>query len=137
MPCTPLDLLELASSLHDSQIGEAHERCAISRAYYAALHKVEATFPVRAAFKPDHESSHAEIIGRATAYGNSLQPGRTDANELAYIISRLRRARNQADYKLQQVTSHDEAANVITRAKRVLQLCDNVAQKIEAHSKQA
>ena len=132
MPCKPRELLALAKSLQASKGSEAFERCAVSRAYYAALHEVDATFIQRAEFRIDGESSHREIISRATVYGNSLNPGRTEAGQVAQIMTRLRRARNKADYELEKAFSPKEAEEVLSRAEFVLNLCDTVCTKIDA-----
>ena len=132
MPCKPRELLALAKSLQASKGSEAVERCAVSRAYYAALHEVDATFIQRAEFRVDGESSHREIISRATVYGNSLSPGRTEAGQVAQMMTRLRRARNKADYELDKAFPAKDAAEILTRAELVLNLCDTVSTKINA-----
>ena len=130
MPCKPLDLLSLAKTLGASQGGEAAERCAASRAYYAALHEVDATFFDRPEFKRDGESSHREIISRAVVYGKSIKPGRTDAAQIAQLMNRMRRSRNKADYAIEELFTTTESTEILSRAELVINLCQSVSSKL-------
>jgi len=127
MPCSSLDIFALAKHLHETGIGEANSRSVVSRAYYAALHEVAATFEERAVeFKVDGESSHREIIARASVYGSSLQPGRTSAASIAKTMTRLRRTRNEADYRLGNEFAHDLDKDCLARAQSIFTLCADV-----------
>lgn len=127
MPCSPRDLFALAKRLHEGDDCEAAGRCVVSRAYYAALHQVEATFEKRAAeFRIDGESSHREIISRASIYGKSTNPGRGHASAIAKEMTRLRRARNQADYSIGEEFFPKEASEILFRVDRVIALCDQI-----------
>lgn len=131
MPCSSYDLLALAKKIKSFNLDdEAANRCITSRAYYAALHAVEKTFDERAAeFRVDGESSHREIIGRATAYGAQLLPGRTNAAQIAKIVTRLRRERNKADYDIDEPYLVQSSDDVLVRSEQVLILCEEVAAK--------
>lgn len=129
MPISPSDLLRLARQLGQQADDEACVRAAVSRAYYAGLHATEQTFPGRE--RIGNESSHAEIIGRATAHGKGLNPARSAAAQIAMKLSRLRRLRNAADYDLgDQSLSAQECEVVLLRSQEVIDLCQTVAQKI-------
>lgn len=126
MPIQPSDLLRLSRQLADLGAGvdECVKRCIVSRAYYAALHSVDAAFPaVNSHGRVDGESSHAEIIGRAVACGNRVAPGRTSARTIANMMPRLRRFRNAADYKLDRELDEREYLDLLDRVERILSLC--------------
>lgn len=127
MPSSPAELLQLSKELFALKKDETWQRCVVSRAYYSTLHATDATFPrTERSVRIDGESSHAEIIGRAVVYGKSLQPGRSNANQIAQALPRLRRFRNLADYRLEEALSEREYSDVLLRAERVLNLCADV-----------
>ncbi|WGT64436.1 hypothetical protein [Variovorax paradoxus] len=106
---------------------ETWQRCVISRAYYASLHATNETFPRNVGdVRPDHESSHAEIINRAVRYGKSFDPGRTDASQIAQALPRLRKLRNFADYDLDEALSAKEYEDGLRRAEKILNHCSEV-----------
>jgi uncharacterized protein (UPF0332 family) len=127
MPITLHEIMELAERLHAMEQSEVVSRSAVSRAYYAALHATKGTFPARQ--RVDGESSHAEIIGRAKAYGNSIEPGRSEANRIAMWMPRLRSGRNLADYDLEMDLSPKDAAGHLERARLILGMCDDIVRK--------
>lgn len=126
MAIEPTDILRLSKQLHslNQDAEESWKRCIVSRAYYAALHAVERTFDQGARIAG--ESSHAEVIGRAVAYGNQVVPGRGYARTIAQMLPKLRRLRNRADYHLNDSIDESEYSDVIVRAEKVLSLCENV-----------
>lgn len=127
MSTTPYEILDLAERLSKWEDAEVVRRSVVSRAYYAALHATESTFDARQ--RVDGESSHTEIIGRAKAYGNSLRPGRTEANQIALWMPQLRALRNRADYRLEQEVSSKEVAGLLARVRLILGKCDDIARK--------
>lgn len=127
MPVNTHDLFQLAQRLQQGATTEADLRAAISRAYYAGLHAVAETFDARE--RMGDESSHAEIIGRAKAHGNTLEPGRQAANQIAQHLSKMRRTRNDADYKLDLSFNESDSQGIIDRAALVLSLCQDVISK--------
>ena len=128
MPTSPPELLALALQLNVAD--ETSRRCAVSRAYYATLHAVDQTFERQpGAARQDGESSHAEIIGRAIAYGNGLNPGRTSAQTIAQVMPRLRRLRNRADYKIADAFDQFDSDGMLARAAKVLEACADVVAK--------
>lgn len=133
MSCSPVDFLSLAESISErDQCSEIEYRCAISRAYYAALHSVDFFFQKSdTSMRVDGESSHAEIIRRAREYGNSLEPGRTNAAVVAKLMWKLKADRNQADYYLGDSISESQMYDVIRRVRRVIDECKDIARKRE------
>lgn len=132
MSVSPRDVLNLALTLQGAAENEATSRCVVSRAYYAALHCVEQTFEKRdGQFKVDGESSHQEIITRALVYGRTLSPGRTSASEIAKMMPRLRRTRNQADYDIAGPHDSGVGQDTVIRAARIFELCEDVKLKNE------
>jgi hypothetical protein len=130
MSTSPSDLLSLAVRLKLGPDDEATRRCIVSRAYYASLHAVDQTFAQQpGAGRRDGESSHAEIISRATTYGNGLNPGRSEARNIAQVLPGLRRLRNRADYRVEEGFSESDCHGVMQRAALVLELCEAVAAK--------
>jgi uncharacterized protein (UPF0332 family) len=130
MSVSPLEILNLAKTLQGFSKAEANARCVISRAYYAALHRVEITFEKRAdQYRVDGESSHQEIISRAKVYGSNLNPGRTSAAEIAKMMPKMRRTRNSADYELAIQLPTEQVADTVARAERVFALCDEIEKK--------
>lgn len=130
MPCSPHDILALATRIQHSDGCEAASRTVVSRAYYAALHEVEKTFEKRGEqYRVDGESSHVEIITRALVYGKSVAPGRETAAVIAKEMTRLRRERNTADYKIAEAVLPQNAAEILRRAERVLDMCGQIVSK--------
>lgn len=132
MPCSPRDLLVLAKELHAKNINETVARASLSRAYYAALHEVQNTFPQRSSeYRVDGESTHAEVIARAATYGKQVVPGRGSAAAIAKAMTRLRRARNFADYRLERDFSVVHLDDEVLRAEEIFALCADVLSKIK------
>ena len=130
MPVSPPDLFKLAQRLNSDGCDEVTRRCAVSRAYYAALHRANLVFEK---VKPtaDGESSHAEIIGRVKTYSAQPLPGRMYASEIAKALPRLRRLRNAADYDLDSPFEAGTTMDVLQRVSHVLEKCDDVARMRE------
>ena len=131
MSCKPLDLLNLAKQLvpstaKDSDVGS---RCVISRAYYATLHEIDASFEPLAGSELTDGSSHQKIIDRAERHGKSLVAGRTEAGQIAKFAQKLRRERNLADYQLDIDIAPDKALDVLKSADRIFSLCAEVRSK--------
>lgn len=131
MPTKPLEIHEVASQL--AAVGtEASTRSAISRAYYASLHCVAASFDERA--RLNDETSHGAIIGRVEAYKNQVppQPGRTECVDILKNINRLRRDRNKADYFLDETLSTTDGTDAVVRSEHIMGLCAKVVGKRNA-----
>lgn len=80
-----------------------------------------------------NESSHSVVIGRATAHGKGANPGRGAAAQIAHMLGKLRRQRNEADYDVgDDFIDAQQCEAVLLRAAEVLRLCQEVAQKISA-----
>lgn len=127
MPVSTRDLFQLAQRLQQGATTEADLRAAISRAYYSGLHAVAETFDARD--RMGTESSHAEIIGRAKAYGSTLEPGRQAAIQIAQHLSKMRRTRNDADYALDLSFTDSDSQGIIERAELILALCQDIRSK--------
>lgn len=129
MSCVPTDFFDLARRLAQESASEAELRCAISRAYYSALHSADIVFPKGANdFRREGESSHTEIINRVYSYSvqKPFLPGRTHAAVIAKHLNRLRRERNSADYNLDIGLGYSAATSVIERVQCVLNNCSDV-----------
>ena len=118
---TALELQALASTSANS---ESSLRSAASRAYYAALHASLDALPTQ--FHPDarrlkEENSNVLIQPAITQWGHSLTPGRTEAQELARHLPKLKKLRKNADYAIAQDFSSDDAKEAVHRAQRVLE----------------
>lgn len=100
---SPLEFIEVAHLLSKSQPSEAAMRSAVSRAYYGALHSCNESVPDEFAARAEEfvdASSHRAIIDSMERWGRQLVPGRTDAQQAARLISKLKRLRVIADYRL-------------------------------------
>lgn len=131
MTTSTLEILALAKTLQKNADGsEVALRCAVSRAYYAALHTADNIIPGRVAGEVRQESSHECIIGRAQVYGKGVNPGRGAAQTIAKLLPKIKRARVRADYRLHEDVSASDCADVIVTAEMVIDECGVVNQKI-------
>ena len=127
MSCTPRDLFNLAERLAGVEdCDEIQRRCAVSRAYYSALHTTAAVFPKTDALREQGESTHGEVIRHAQTYGAGANPGRDSASRLAKALQKLRRFRNTVDYEMDVTISRQEMLDALERAKHILDLCQHV-----------
>lgn len=130
MPVEALEFLRVAKRLLEGSPGEIDRRCSISRAYYAALHTLDLTLPAGAAGtgpgRADGESTHMVIIDRARQLGVSRLPGNSAAVQLARLMTKLRRSRNEADYDLKLTIGSRETEDFMARVDKALSLCDDV-----------
>lgn len=131
MSCNHTEILELAKQLAGQEkCSEVHNRCAISRGYYACLHLFEQTFqPHPGEMRQDGESSHAVILRRARDYARGANPGRLVAAELAKTMSRLKTDRNDADYKLDIDIPKKSVFEAMERAESIVKGCADVEQR--------
>ena len=115
MSCQPADFLSLAKKLAPS-LEEIERRCAISRAYYSALHwareHVEKCPPVD--FGAERVGSHERVIRRLKAYRENR-----DAKKAAYILSDLRTKREGADYDLTGDVVPEDVSQALIAVERV------------------
>lgn len=123
----PHDWLRFAEQLLDAPHEDAGWRTAASRAYYAALHTVDATFPdVPAPAGVRAEGSHERIIRKALAHGRSGGPGKDEAIAVAHTLGRMKSDRTRADYNLRVVLTKEDANHMIRRANMIFQSCSGV-----------
>lgn len=125
MTVKPRDLLDQALALQ-SGAGEANARLAISRAYYAALHRVIEILPDESKKADDEGNTHARVIAAVERLAKSVTPGRQAAIQIARALRQLRRARVLADYELDQVLPPTELELSIGRVQLVFDLCADV-----------
>lgn len=125
MSTTPSEILDTAKRLSNFQnMTEADVRAVVSRAYYAALHCVDITFP---GSDTSHQSnSHEAIIQRAADHGRSLNPGRTSASQVAREMFRFKVMRKKADYKINIDMDQDKAGIAITLCTSIIELCSTI-----------
>lgn len=132
MSTSPLNLLTLAKKLQVEASDEASLRCAVSRAYYAALLRADSTFEHHDS-DVQHSggaSSHERIIARAQLHGKGANPGRSYALNVAKLLPKMKRARVKADYELDVVFTKIECDDVVIKAESVLAFCDEIELKI-------
>lgn len=122
MTVKPRDLLEQALALRSSG-READARLAISRAYYAALHRVMEIVPVEFKRDDDDGNTHAQVIAAVERISNTITPGKSAAFQIARTLRQLRKSRVWADYKLTEELPPDELELSLGRSERVFQLC--------------
>ncbi|AIT22278.1 hypothetical protein BTN_2323 [Burkholderia thailandensis E254] len=128
---SPLEFIEVARSLAMSQNSEAAMRSAVSRAYYGALHNCNECVPKDFAPKAEEfvdASSHRAIIDAMERWGRQLVPGRTEAQQAARLISKLKRLRVQADYKVDTDWDVDASA-CIAMADKIVQFTSVASQR--------
>ncbi|AIO65406.1 hypothetical protein [Burkholderia oklahomensis] len=128
---SPLDFIEVARLLAASQNSEAAMRSAVSRAYYGALHNCNECVPKDFAPKAEEfvdASSHRAIIDAMERWGRQLVPRRTEAQQAARLISKLKRLRVQADYKVTTEWDVDASACIAT-AEKIVQLTTDASGK--------
>lgn len=138
-PIGPDDFLKVAARLMEGSPAEIDWRCAASRAYYAALHGVDAALPAGTsgtggADRLTGESSHEAIIRRATALASARLPGGMYAAPIAKLMPRLRRLRNKADYGLRDAFPVEEATFMLASVQRVLENCQDLKRMRQSHN---
>lgn len=115
MSCQPENFLTLALKLAPSD-QEIERRCAVSRAYYAALHwarkHVEKCPPVN--LGDERIGSHERVLRRLRGYKESK-----DALKAAYVLADLKTKREGADYELFGDVTLDDASQALATVERV------------------
>ncbi len=124
MSVVPADFLSAAQSF-DLHAAEIHRRNAISRAYYCALHAVNATLPRRKA--QFSGSTHEALIADVLAYAKGVNPGRSVARTIAGHLPVLKQARKKADYELDLEIDEAAVRDSFLRTSRVLDGCQELA----------
>lgn len=131
MPTECSDILKVAQELA-AGADEARHRSAISRAYYAALHRTIAALPEEFAIPREQVrsgSSHEAIIQSLTQWGRSTTPGRQAARMAARHMPRLKAERKKADYFLEDTVSQAKAQDAVEMAIEVLSQLDDACSK--------
>lgn len=126
MSCEAADIFGVAQVLSTIEPStEAIQRSVISRAYYAALHAVDARLP--AGDRLCSETSHTEIIGRLKRVSNATPPvpGRQKAKQIEKLIATLRRDRTKADYKLGE-NFKPNIDETLDSAECIMRLCTEI-----------
>lgn len=121
MPTDCGAILDVARELAKRD-GEAFHRSAVSRAYYAAMHRVVSALPPEFALNEAERrsgSSHEAVIQALTAWGKSVTPGRQNARYASYKLPKLKAARKHADYVLNMDVTQEMANEAIDWAEEV------------------
>lgn len=120
MPCKPIDFLNLAKQLSSGK-EEIDWRCAISRAYYAALHWADERKDLCPEIHLDtiKGGSHERIIQRYCRNTGSSQ-----SRSLGYILQDMRNKRESADYELRDSFLGVDATQQVLMAQKVKHLLD-------------
>ncbi len=133
MSCCPRDILDAAQQLTRLEDpAEAITRAVISRAYYAALHAVADIYP--GDDLAHHSSSHEAIIGRAQAHGNGLEPGRSEAKQVARDLRLFKAMRKVADYRLNEAVFPGQQLESIHLAESIFRRCEIIEDRRSAAS---
>ena len=115
MTCRPQDFLTLAQKLSNSE-EEIERRCAISRAYYAALHlAIEA----KEKCPPIHADTHRGGSHEATIQRYAQHTSSTSAMKVGYVLRSMRNKRESADYDLSGICLASDVTLQIKDAQRI------------------
>ncbi len=124
-PCNPMSIepAEFLASAEEmaSDHREVMSRNAISRAYYAAFHQVQLTFPAvegNGSNLPGAKGMHRRFIDQL----NQGAPGSLE-RKLGVMLETLRKRRVSADYRLADDIPAADVAQQLDRARIVLGLC--------------
>lgn len=110
MGINPSGLYDFAGKCAESS-DEVSIRCAISRGYYAALHKAKSVLDEECEQErknADVTGSHNVVISAYQRFGQQLVPGRTEAKQVARILKRIKDRRVDADYHLDLSIGKDQ-----------------------------
>lgn len=125
MACNPESLLLLAKSLQGSDASsEIHQRCSISRSYYAMYHKVLAILDCEPRNYPN-KGNHGSLIHYLktdAAYDESIDF--KELKKLSYMLKQERDHRNLVDYELGVTVTQEQALRSIATAERCVDQCD-------------
>lgn len=116
----PHAFLELAATLIGG-LTEAEWRTAVSRSYYACFHMTRRLLLENGFVVPMGEQAHGYIWLRLC---NCSHP---DIQQAGWQLKDLRSVRNQADYDLEIVWKHSEAAGWLHQALDISQILDAAA----------
>lgn len=118
MPCKPEDFLSIAKQFSERD-REIDWRCAISRAYYSALHSANAVKDLCPEIHVDvlRAGSHERIIQRFLKFAAS-----TKARQIGYVLQDMRNKRESADYELSDGFVQKDALQQILTAERLQRL---------------
>jgi len=129
MSLTPRQLFDFAAGL-DPALSEAHARSAISRAYYALLHRADEVTPAQFKRPADKGATHERVIAAVERHGNSLLPGRGCARKLMRPLHELKNLRVDADYRLELTIKEEQARKCLIQARTALGWCDEIDRQI-------
>ncbi len=127
MTTKPEELKSLAEA-QSKVVGEAWQRSAISRAYYASFHRClawESGLPGRARTSGRKGGVHQQLLDRLEKpSGACTAEDKKRSNELHRLLSAQRERRVKADYELQQNVSRKEMKRQLTDARALFKACD-------------
>lgn len=102
---------------HDTvQLRDAGFRSAISRAYYAAFHRMASTLGIKPEDMEDVGSVHSMVWNRAE------EDSRTNIQEAARVGKRLKKSRSRADYNSSAASLAHEARAALDDVKELYRL---------------
>ena len=133
MSLTPQQLFDFAAGL-DAALSEAHARSAISRAYYALMHRADEIIPAELGRPTDRGSTHERVIEAVERHGAGRLPGRSLARQLTRALRELKNQRVDADYQLHENISAENARKCVARARTALSWCDDIDRQIGKNS---
>lgn len=131
---SPEDFIETAMRLLVEPCKEADKRSAISRAYYGALHASRMSLPQEYAPTMEElrsDGSHKAVIQRLSDWGKALAPGRTDAQQAARKLARLKLARRTADYEIHKDVNNDDVATCVADSQKIVDLVRNARSRFD------
>ena len=111
------DFLALARRLARRKTSEAHQRTAISRAYYAAFHAASSFVRAKALVPPTERLTHDKVWN---LLATDPDPDRVDVGRRGDLLKRLR---VNADYRtpLPDKNLAERVADALTEARRLVE----------------
>ncbi len=112
------DYLELSKELLRSEGGEAHQRSAVSRAYYAMFHSARSKLIFWSEWDPPKEGSDHEYLWETFSKKHDF-----NSQKVGQLGDRLRKVRNKADYadRIKNVSDVVEVAMItVEKLKKAL-----------------
>ncbi|WP_087688037.1 hypothetical protein [Pandoraea sp. PE-S2R-1] len=130
------EIIQVAEHLLATSLGEHSLRSSVSRSYYGAFHACVEMLPDE--FAPPDESSykgesHKSVVNAVEAWGKSLRPGRTDAQQAGRKLAKLKQFRKEADYVLGKDFDRD-AVFCVAEAKKAIAFVSSARQTYDLKS---
>ena len=120
------EYLEIAERLHQEG-GEAQERAAIGRAYYAAFCSARNWLKNDETIEITRSTSHATIWKYFSPEGEKHTP--RQKKQIARLGDNLRECRNAADYDNEMINVTEKSKDAIAHARTILKLLAELDRK--------